>query len=257
MFLHRFVLKALILCVSSLYASTAFGEKVVVYAHEAYFPAVYLDHGKATGILPDIFTRLSKDTGDTYELVLVPWKRALQQSLNGKGGITSFSFTKERAILYDYSEPIYDDELQLVVLKGHEFVFREIVDLKGKTVGGNVGAVFGEKIDQAIADGMFKMERDEAHISRLLKLLHGRMDVAIMAGGAENIESLLVSNPELKEARSKFVVLPNPFAKDTLFLAFVKTMNMKPALARFNKALADLKKSKEYKQIILRHDRRM
>lgn len=249
------VLIAFIFCVSSLFASTAFAEKIVIYGHEASFPATYSDQGKVKGILPDIFARLSRDTGDTYELILVPWKRGLLEAELGKGGITNFSYTKERAILYDFSEPIYSASLRLVVLKGHEFSFKGINDLKGKIVGANAGAVFGGEIDQAITDGVFAMERDQNKIFRLLKLLHGRMDVAIIVGDIENNESLIASNPELKKNKSKFVVLPNPLIEDSLCLAFVKTMNMKPALMRFNKALIDFKKSNEYKQIIQRYDK--
>jgi polar amino acid transport system substrate-binding protein len=252
---HRILLIALIYCLSVSFATTAFAEKVVVYGDEAYPPVIYLDQGKIKGILPEIFARLSKDTGDTYELILVPWKRAMQESMHEKGGITNFSLTRERANLYDFSEPIYTDSLQLVVLKGHEFAFKDALDLKGKIVGGNAGASFGEKIDQAITDGVFVMERDPHRLSRMLKLLHGRMDVAIIGNGIESFEALLDSNPELAENKSKFIVLPYPLANDTLHLAFVKSMHMKPVLARFNNALIDFKKTKEYKQIIARQDK--
>ncbi len=255
MFRHRIILIALICCLLASHTKTALAEKIVIYADEAYPPVIYLDHDKIKGIFPDLFARLSKDTGDTYEFILVPWKRALQESMHGKGGITNFSLTKERANLYDFSEPIYTDSLQLVVIKGHEFAFKDVLDLKGKIVGGNAGASFGEEVDQAITDGVFVMERDPHQLSRMLKLLHGRMDVAIIGNGIESFELLLSSNPELAKNRSKFIILPHPLTNDFLHLAFIKSMNMKPALTRFNKALIDLKKTKEYKQIILQQER--
>lgn len=255
MFWHSSTLKVLILCVSSLYASTTLAEKIVIYGDEAYVPVIYLDHGKANGILPDIFARVSIETGDTYELILVPWKRALQQSMYSKGGITGFSVTKERISLYDFSEPIYDDDLRLVVLKGHEFIFHELEDLKGKNIGGAAGAIYGEDFAQAINAGIIVIDEDPHQLSRMRKLLRGRIDVAIIGNGVAGFELLLASDPELQANRNKFVVLPHPLTTDSLHLAFLKTMNMKPALARFNQALIGLKKTSEYKKIIMRQDR--
>jgi polar amino acid transport system substrate-binding protein len=253
MFRHRMTIITMMYCLLLSTATTAFAEKVVVYGDDANAPVMYLDQGKAKGILPDIFARLSKDTGDTYELILVPWKRALQESMRGKGGIANFSYTKERADLYDFSEPIYIDDLKLVVLKNHEFTFNKIEHLKGKTVGGAAGASFGEEIDKAINDGTIVIDRDPHQLSRMLKLLRGRIEVAIIGGAAFDL--LLVSNPELAANKSKFIALPNPLANDSLHLAFIKSMNMKPILARFNKALIDFKKSKEYKKIILQQEK--
>ena len=252
---HMFKLQVLILCVLSLFAPTALAEKIVIYGDEAYAPVIYLDHGKITGILPDIFANVSKDTGDTYELILVPWKRALQQSMYSKGGIVGISVTKEREKLFDFSQPIYDDDLQLVVLKGHEFIFNDLKDLKGKTIGGAAGAIYGEDFARAKTAGIIVIDEDPHQLSRMRKLLQGRMEVAIIGNGIAGFESLLASDPELEANRNKFTLLPRPLARDSLHLAFLKSMNMKPALARFNKALSDLKKTKEYKQIIMRHDK--
>jgi polar amino acid transport system substrate-binding protein len=240
-----------LLCLSGLTATGhAVAEKLVVFGDEAYAPVIYLDQGRPMGILPAIFARLAKDTGDTYELALVPWKRALNESLMGHGAITNISFNKEREALYDFSEPIYNDDLQLVVLKGKEFVFNGLQDLKGKSVGGAHGASYGDDVDRAIADGLFTMERDPNQLSRLKKLLLKRMDVAIIGNGTVGFEQLLVSDPVLQANRSNFVVLQHPLTRDPLYLAFLKTMRMKPALDRFNKALAKLKKTPEYGKLV-------
>jgi polar amino acid transport system substrate-binding protein len=231
-------------------SNTACADDVVVYGDNAYAPVSYLDGGKPAGIFPVIFNRLSKDTGDHYEFVLWPWKRALRESLRGTGGITNFSWTEERDKLYDFSEPIYFDDIQLVVLKGKEFPFYEIKDLKGKVAGGAAGASYGEEVDKAIADGIFSVDRDDNQGFRMRKLLAGRIDVAIIGNGTAGFELLLSLDPELKAMRSKFVVLPHPLTHDPLYLAFAKTMHMKPTLERFNHALAAFKKTAEYQRMI-------
>lgn len=228
----------------------AHAENLLVYGDEVYPPVIYMERGKPAGILPAIFGELEKETGDNYELVLVPWKRALYEASFGNGGITNFSWNKDRASAYDFSESIYNDDIQLIVLKGREFDFKELADLKGKRVGGAAGASYGDEVDQAIEAGVIKVDRDPHQLSRLRKLLLGRIDVAFIGNGNAGFEQLLASDPDLSANRSKFVVLPKPLVRDPLFLAFEKSMNKKSALERFNKALKALKRTARYRQLV-------
>jgi ABC-type amino acid transport substrate-binding protein len=237
-------------CACVLFCMNANAENLVIYGDNSYPPIIYLDHDQTAGILPAIFARLEKDTGDTYELRLLPWKRALKNAQNSYGGITNISRNKAREKLYDFSQPIYDDDISLVVLKGHEFDFKSLKDLQGKKLGGLSGASYGEDVDQAISNGELDVERENGEQSRLLKLLAGRIDVAIIGNGIAGLEVILASDPRLKASRSQFVLLPKPLVRDPLYLAFSKAMNMKPALERFNKALLALKHTDEYQQLI-------
>jgi polar amino acid transport system substrate-binding protein len=228
----------------------AVAEKLLIYSDHASAPVISLEKGKPAGFLSALLTRLSKDSGDTYELVLVPWKRALYEAGNGRGGIAGISWTRERAEVYDFSQPVFYDDIQLVVLKGKAFAFSRPDDLKGKTVGGLLGTSYGDAVDKALAAGNILVDRDQGQVSRLKKLLAGHIDVAIIGNGAIGFEHLLASDPDLSANRDKFFVLPKPLAHDSIHLAFAKTMNMKPALARFDKALAALKKTAEYQRLV-------
>lgn len=241
---------AVCICVFSCMALRAHAENLVIFGDNSYPPIIYLDHDQPAGILPAIFARLEKDTGDTYELRLLPWKRAMKNAQNGEGGITNISRNKAREKLYNFSLPIYDDDISLVVLKGHEFDFKTLKDLKGKTLGGLSGASYGEAVDQAISSGELDVERENGEQSRLLKLLAGRLDVAIIGNGVAGLDVILASDPGLAANRSQFVLLPKPLVRDPLHLAFSKTMNVQPALERFNKALVALQHTVEYRQLI-------
>jgi len=236
------VLFCVTLCVSA--------ENLVIYGDNSYPPIIYLDNDQTAGILPAIFARLEKDTGDTYELRLLPWKRALKNAQNSDGGITNISRNEAREKFYDFSLPIYDDDISLVVLKGHEFDFNTLKDLQGKKLGGLSGASYGEEVDQAISNGELHVERENGEQSRLLKLLAGRIDVAIIGNGIAGLEVILASDPGLEANRNQFVMLPKPLVRDPLHLAFSKAMNVQPALERFNKALVALKRTDEYQQLI-------
>jgi polar amino acid transport system substrate-binding protein len=82
------------------------------------------------------------------------------------------------------------------------------------------------------------------------KLLAGRVDVVIIGNGSSGLDRLIFSDPMLEANRDKFVVLPRPLVVDPLYLAFAKTMNMKPALQRFNKAITALRKSDEFQRVL-------
>jgi len=210
---------------------------------------VYLRDGQAAGILPALFTRLESMTGDHYELRLVPWTRALAQAQRGEGGITNFTYTSERAQQFDFSQPLYADDIVLVTLKSAMFPFHGLEDLKGKVLGGRVGASYGEAFDQAAAQGMFSMQRDRGEQSRLFNLLAHKADAAVIPGGALGVQLLMASHPMLYAQRSSFVILNKPLVHDPLHLAFAKSMGKQEALNRVNTALQELKNSGELDRI--------
>lgn len=241
------VLPALLLLVSA----PVMAEKLLIFGDDGYAPVVFFDRGVPSGLLPAILKRLERDTGDIYELHLVPWKRAYQSALNGEGGLIGFSYTKERAEIFDFSKAIYDDDVQIVVLREKRFSFKVAADLKGKTLGGVQGASYGEEVDRLIASGGFTVDRDLGQAGRLRKLLAGRLDGALIGNGNAGFNHAINSDEVLRDSRGKFEILPVPLARDALHLGFSKSMGRTAALARFDAALARLQRSAEWKSLML------
>lgn len=225
-------------------------EEITVYGDDSYAPIIYLKNGVPSGIIPEIFKSLESKTGDTYKLSLTPWSRATVESLRTKSGITNISKNKEREKIYDFSLPIYFDNIQLVVLKGREFKYQKTDDLIGKKIGIATSVAYGDTIDSKIASGALTVERDLSQAARIRKLLHNRIDVAFIGNGDAGLEFILNSEPDLLKYKDKFVALPVPLASDPLHLAFDKKLNMKSVLNRFNKAFLKFSKTSEYKKII-------
>lgn len=215
-------------------------ETLVVFSDENYPPIVYIQDGKPAGKFVEILRRASQITGDRYDLQLFPWKRAYEQARQGLGAVIGVSLNAERSEIFDFSDPLYNDDLQIVVLKDRPFKFTQLVDLKGKTLGGVLGASYGDMIDKAIEQGLFFVDRDLSQVNRLKMLLAQRIDGAIIGNGMEGFEAILQSDPELYAQRTKLTVLKTPLARDPLYLAIAKSMNKKPVIERFNKALRAL-----------------
>ncbi len=232
------------------YSASACSENLVVLGDDAYAPVIYVKDGRPSGYLPAILERAAKITGDTYEIKLSPWKRAYELALRSEGGLVGVSLNQERAKQFDFSKPIYDDDIQIITLQGHTFPYAKLADLKGKVVGGVNGASYGDEVDQAIAAGLFTVERDVGQAGRLRKLLAGRLDAAFIGNGNAGFQGIVESQEELKASRDRFVVLPKPLTRDPLYLAFAKSMGKREALDRFDRAVAQLKKSGEFKKLL-------
>jgi len=248
MFAQRALRMIVVIVLISLTSWRVQAGEIVVYGGEAFKPQSYLENGVPAGIIPKLFQRLSQDTGDHYKLVLLPWKRAVGESTAGNGGITSFTKTVERTKVFDYSEPIFRNKVQLIVLKEKVFTFKTLADLKGKVIGLPLGSSFGDAFDQAARDEIFVTEADNNQVSRIKKLLLGRIDVAVI--GTVSFNQVIASDPALYVNRRKFTFIPNAGIEDNMYLAFPKSMQMGPAIRRFNRALVALKKTKEYQDIV-------
>jgi ABC-type amino acid transport substrate-binding protein len=224
-------------------------ESLIIFGDSAYAPVIHDSGGKPSGILQAILQRAAALTGDQYELRLSPWKRAYELASRGDGGVVGVSLTQERAKLFDFSRPIYDDDIQIVTLKERTFPYSRLDDLQGKIVGGVNGASYGDEVDKAIANGLFVVERDVGQAGRLRKLLANRLDAAFIGNGLAGFDAVINSHPELQTNRDRFIILPNPLTRDPLHLAFVKSLNKREALERFDAALDKMRKSGELRKL--------
>jgi polar amino acid transport system substrate-binding protein len=224
-------------------------ETLLVFGDDSYAPVIHNKDGKPSGFLPAILQRASALTGDRYEIRLTPWKRAYEMAARGDGGLVGVSFTQERSKSFDFSKPVYDDDIQIVTLKDRSFPFAKLDDLKGKVIGGVNGASYGEEVDRAIAAGLFTIDRDVGQAGRLRKLLAGRLDAAFIGNGNSGFDGIVGSVEELRSNRDRFAILPTPLTRDQLHLAFAKTMNKKAVIDRFDDAIEKLRKSGELRKI--------
>ena len=248
MFINRFIFAVLIGILGGGWTYQANADEIVVYSGDSFKPQIYLVNGKPVGYVPALFERISRDTGDTYRFILLPWKRAVSESAAGLGGISNFSWTAERAKLFDYSDPIFINRSYLLVKKGNAFPFTSLNDLRGKRIGALLGSSYGEEFDKAAEEKLFVVDYDSNEVLRLKKLLVGRFDAAIIELDTYNL--MVSSDPDLMSSKDEFAFLPKSLIDDKLYLAFPKSMHMLPALKRFNLALNALKKTREYQKII-------
>ena len=213
----------------------------VILGDDSYPPVIHRLQGKPGGFLVEVLDRVAPRLKEHFDIQLMPWKRAYVMALRGQGGLIGVSRNQEREALFDFSRPIYNDDIRIVVLKGHAFPFKDLTDLRGLRIGGVSGASYGERVDAALRDGLFTMDRDIGQVSRLRKLLAGRLDAAFIGNGERGLAWQLSSHPELVAHRDQFELLPVPLATDPLHLAFSKALGQREFLAAFDQATKELK----------------
>lgn len=234
-------------------ATPALAQKpIALFSYDNKPPLAWLEDGQPKGIYIDILHQIEKRTGLTFEISLLPWKRAYMLAQDSKGGIFGLSKNKDRLRIFDYSALLYVDEMRLVVLRGHEFDYNSVEDLRGKTVGVTRGASYGDVFDKARAT-VFTPSEDANPISRLRMLLAERIDVALMGPGEASVHHVINQDQELTLNRDMFVILETPFNEDANYIGFNKTLCQGKTLDKINAALQAMREDGTIERIEKRY----
>ncbi|MBC3883323.1 transporter substrate-binding domain-containing protein [Undibacterium sp. LX40W] len=185
---------------------------------------------------------LEKQLHIQFDLRRVPWKRAIENALNGDGILMGMSVTKEKSMKFAFSEPINGNGNWLVTLCDRRFKFEKLEDLKGQTIGIVSGTSVGEDFDGQ-ANQLFRVEHDTgAGIARLQKLALKRVDGLIWYGGISNakeIEETINHNFDIKKDRETpvFCVQSKPVSILTNHFAMKIDPNKNQILQRISAAI--------------------
>ena len=145
-------------------------------------PKMFLDEdGKPTGYVTQLAVAIVRRAGYTPVVDAVPWARAYKNALDGEGVLAGLSKTAERGKVFDFTDVVHEDRVQVITLKKADLKISRFSDLKGKRVGIQRGSSYGEQFEAALP--MFHEDRDSSGDSRLTKLIAERIDAAVLSGG--------------------------------------------------------------------------
>jgi ABC-type amino acid transport substrate-binding protein len=114
-----------------------------------------------------------------FDPVILPWKRAQQETLAGKGIIYGFSKSVERVKYYHFSQPVITERVWAITYGSPKPKYLVVNDLKGKTVSIGRGFSHGLEFDQA-RDSLFTVQEDSASVAdRFKKLIAKRSDLMV------------------------------------------------------------------------------
>jgi polar amino acid transport system substrate-binding protein len=227
-------MRTLLLVYCLLLGSAEAGE-VLIVGNNYGAPKIYAQNDQPSGLLVDILSYADAALPEhQLTLHLYPWARAYWMAREHQAGIVGLSWTAERQQTFDYSIPLFYDEVLVVVRRDRAFEFAGLDDLAGRRVGIGAGGSFGEDFEQARHRGAFEVVEDNGPVPRLKKLLAGRIDAALINPGLASLQWAIGQDLELRKRAGELLALPQPLKRDANYLGFHKSMAMGEFLEAFN-----------------------
>jgi len=177
------LIPAILLSASATFASAA--GPVIIDLDSANAPFMSVKDGKAVGIYPAIIQAAFKHMNVAVTLQPEPWKRALEETDNGKAGIGGVYKNADREKKYDFSDKLFTEKIQVFYSKTAPVAFGRLDDLKGKKVGVIRGWSYGDDFDEARKTGAVIAEDGDSDEGNIRKLDAGHLDVVIAVAGME------------------------------------------------------------------------
>ncbi len=206
-----------------------------VMLHTGSFPPYFFEENDLrTGTIKDVFSAIALETGDSFEYIRVPFKRALHQFEIGEIDIepmTNPVYRGESSVLGVYSIPYTGAEEIILFNKNHHVQVSSPEDLLGKTIG-VVNGYYYPKYDAYFKDGRIKPSPVKNE-NLLIKLL------------LANRYSQVLINKDFAQYKMKEQDLKEQLTVGQTYHALDMMIRFHPSkqdeLPRFNKAIQKLK----------------
>jgi len=224
--------------------SAAQNKKMVVAVDDSYYPYMYGSENNAKGLYVQQIAAIFLRLGMEVEFTALAWKRALQKGDKGAAAVGGIYKNINREQVFDFSQPIFEEELVVFVRKDSAFPFSTLADLKDHKVGLVYGWSYGSTIDKARKEDIFAVEESNNNAVNFKKLIRGRVDCIIVdrIAGAVLIKEMQLGN--------KVEMLSVPASINQTYLVFAKSYNQRILMARLNNALARMQKDGSYKRLV-------
>ena len=206
-------------------------------------PFMYSRAGYAVGLYPAVIRAALGRCHDNVRVQAKPWRRAFVEIDKAQAGVGGLYKNAERLAKYDFSEPIYVENIAVFYRTVRPFDFRTVADLYGKRVGVLRGWSYGDDFDVAKRNGSIATEEVSSDRSNFLKLTDGRLD-AVLAIEESGQAAMAASGLHGIEQANAYL------ASYPVYLAFSKKAAKSDLLACFNKALAGMKQDGAFERIV-------
>ncbi len=208
---------------------------------------------RARGIYPELAAEAFRRMGQKSSMEPAPWARALTELDSGRAGVCGLYATGPRLLRYDFSAPVFEESLHLVIPVGADLPGpltglggNALAALRGMRLGVVRGWSYGDALDTARAEGSFTTEEAGSEAQNMLKVAGGRLDGAIVTReGATWLRERL-------GLTRLVIVAPQPLAVLPVHLAFRRQDMQHHLLRAFDAAIREMKADGAYARIVER-----
>jgi polar amino acid transport system substrate-binding protein len=219
-------------------------EAVRIEVDDGNPPFMYARGGKAAGLYPALLRAVFDTMHVPLALDAKPWRRALTELDAGTVGVGGIYKTEERARKYDYSEPLFVEQIVVCDNRRKPVGFKALPDLYGKRIGLLNGWSYGDTFDQVRKAGRLIGEEVRTDALNFAKLQLGRLDAVLIIKEAAAVLLEDGNYPEVQCAAE-------PLVQNPTYLAFHKNAHRQELLQAFDKALRALRgDDMRYQQIV-------
>ncbi len=201
-------------------------------------------NGAASQIVHEAFAAVGIDV----EYCFFPWKRAYNLAINGTyNGSLVWVKTSKREQDFYYSDIVITDPEYLFQLKSNKFKWKNINDLKGRTIGATLHTAY-PTLEAAERQGILKIHRSGNYDKLYTRLLHERIDAIPQVS---QVGKYYQRTSLTKKERAKITYSPTVLQLRQYHLILSKTVpENERFIELFNQGLAIIKASGRYYQII-------
>lgn len=203
------------------------------------FTSQHLPHG---GPLSRTVAAAFEQANVTIEFSYFPWKRSYEYARSGEWH-GSVGWAKNPVHLKDFvmSEPVIHVDKVLFYRKAAPIGWLRVEDLKRWRLGATAGYSYGEEWDNAVRNGVLRVETVTLDAQNLRKLLENRLDAVAM----DLDVGLHLLRTAFSPTQSEQITYhPRSLSRTPISLALSRRNPASPALIeRFNEGLAALRAS--------------
>jgi len=227
------------------FQSMAQAEEIPIAVDDANPPFMYkAEDGSAKGLYPFLLKTLFQRIKQPIRIYPLPWKRVLHSGKNGLVGIGGIYKTLERLKIFDYSDVLFEEKLYIYVQKGKSFAFKDMTDLRNKTIGIIRGWSYGDVFDHARQEQLFQVQENMSDKPNFGMLMMERIDCVLAID--LSAQRIILQNGYQNQIES----IEPPLIVNPTYLVFAKKMNKKKLIEQFNATLQVMKQNKSYQKAI-------
>ena len=219
--------------------TAGYAKEITIVGDNNEKPRIYIDDYEAKGYLPNILHYIDEKTDLTFQIKLYPWARAYSTAEKGHVAIIGISKTPERLKIFDYTTPVYFEDILVISTTNNPVNYNRIEDLYGKTVGITRGAVYSDEFEEAKKENKFEVIEDNSPSQRLNLLIYKRIDVAIIGSGQAGFRNALKDSKLPSNKQAMLFTAETPLARDPNYIAFSKSMNALNTINKINDAVIE------------------
>ena len=200
------------------------------------------------GVAPRIVTAAFEQVGIKVEYQFFPWARAMKVVEDGQADLSGFwFFNEERAGKFNYTESLVDSPNVFFYRKDKPFDWDNFENFPAKVIGTTLSYSYSQAFDTAVESGKVNVEVEETDILNFRKLIRGRIDAFPIA---ELVGHDLLRTEFSRSESDLLAVHETKISAAPLHLIGSKSQATQQTIELFDKGLAMLKSSGEYKAIL-------